>query len=144
MVLGTVGLSGSREQKSRIVINFRERSDRRTGAGSGSILCQRHRRRQPFDSIDIGPRLSAEHKPCIRRKAFGKTPLSFGIHRIKSKRTFSRSRGAGNHHEFPARDFRRDVFQIMCSGSDNMNFFHQATRKSKKRGKQTNLAHRLC
>ena len=83
--LGAVGLAGTAEQQTEIVLNLRDRAHRGTGVVTGGFLINRNRRRQALDGIDIGLVHLPQKLAGIGRKTFDVAALSLGKDRVEGK-----------------------------------------------------------
>jgi len=110
-----VWLANRRIKNAQIVVYFRSRRDGRTGVASGRTLLDGDGRREPFNEIDIGLLHLVEKLPGVGRKALDVTALALGVKGIEGKGGFARTAQAGHHDQLLARDFQRQIFEIMLS-----------------------------
>src|SRR5690606_4704949 len=52
---GTVGDADSRPQQTHVVVNLRDRADRRSRVAVGGLLVDRHGRAETLDEVDVWP-----------------------------------------------------------------------------------------
>ena len=81
--IGTIRDSYPAEDKPKVVVCLRYRSDRRTRVVRRSFLLDRYRRREAGNIIDIGFPLNAEKLPGVYGERFHITALSFRIEGIE-------------------------------------------------------------
>ena len=105
----TVRRAAARIEKPQIVIDLRDRADRRTRVVPGALLIDRNRRRKPVDAVHIRlVHLSDEH-PRIRRKALDVAPLPLRVDRVKREARLAGAGNARHHHELVARDHEINI-----------------------------------
>ena len=107
---------------AQVVVDFRDRADRRARRARGGLLLDGDRRRKPLDRIDSGPLHLIEELPRVGRKRFDVAPLALGIQRVERERGFARAGKPGDHRQRVARDFQADVLQIVLPGAPDDDF----------------------
>ena len=80
-----MGLAGTAEQQTEIVLNLRDGAHRGTGVVTGGFLINRNRRRQPLDGIDIGLVNLPEKLAGIGRQTFDVAALSLRKDRVEGE-----------------------------------------------------------
>ena len=101
--------AAARVQQTQIVVDLRDRSDRRTRVVPRALLIDRDRGRKPVDAVDVGlVHLSDEHAR-VRGQALDVAPLSLRVDRVERERRFARAGNARHDHELVPRDRQIDV-----------------------------------
>ena len=109
----TVRNAAARVQKAQIVVDLRDRADRRTRVVPRALLVDRDCGRKSVDAIHVRlVHLSDEHAR-IRRKALDIAPLSLRVDRVKREARLAGAGNARHHHELVARDHEIDVFEVV-------------------------------
>ena len=115
--LRTVQRAESAPQDSQVVVNFRDRTNRRARSAAGRLLLDGDCGREAVNVFD--PRLGhlAEKLPSVTRQRFDVPPLSFGIERVHRERTLAAAARPAEDAHLVARDRQVDVLQVVLSGT---------------------------
>ena len=97
-------------EQAQVMINLRNRGDRRFFAALAEPLLDGDGRRYAGDIVDVRPRHHFEKLPRVSGKAVDVAALSFGVDDIEGQRRFSRTAEAGEDHEAVARNVQADIF----------------------------------
>src|SRR5579883_876574 len=136
--LVAVGNTNRREEQAEIIVNFGDRAYGRPRASRRRLLFDRDRRRQPFDSVDVGRFKSIEKLPRIRRERLHIAALSFGINRIEGQTRFSRAAEARDDGELIPGYFDVDAFEVVLPRSADGNALNGAMLHSTEFGPDAN------
>ena len=112
-----VGHAHAGEQQTQIVVDFRDRADRRARIARRRLLLDRDGGREALDRIDVGLLHQFEELAGIGRQALDVAALALGIDRVEGERGLARARQAGDHHQPVARQVEVDVLQIVFAGA---------------------------
>jgi len=85
----TVGLSDSRPEKTKIVLDFGDRGHGRTRIVTALLLIDGNRWRKAFDGITVCFLHLSNKLTGIRREALYIPSLTFGVKRVKGKAGFA-------------------------------------------------------
>ena len=110
-------MSDPGEKQFQVVVDFGRGADRRTRITRIDLLFDRNGRGYAGDEIDLGLVDLAEELPGIGRQAFDITPLPLREDGVEGERRFTRTGKAGNHHQFVMRDLDLDIFEVVYTGS---------------------------
>ena len=113
VVVGTVGRADARKQEAQVVVNLRDRADRRARIVAGRFLLDRDRRREAFDQVDVRLFHQLEELARVRRERFDVAPLAFRVQRVERERRFAGARQARDHHEAVPRQVEADVLEVV-------------------------------
>ena len=108
-------------QKPQVVINFGNGTHRRAWIVTGRFLVDGHSRGKAVDVVHIRLVHLPDELARIGRKRFDITTLALGKNRIKRQRRLARAGKTGNDHQFIARDFDGDIFQIVLARANDTN-----------------------
>ncbi len=112
-----VRLAHARPQQAQVVIDLRNRSDRRARVARGRLLVDRDRRRKALDRVDVGLVHLAEELARISRQRLDVASLPLGVDRVERQRALARAGQARDHHQRVARQRKRDVLQVVLAGT---------------------------
>ena len=104
-----------RIQQPQIIVNFRDRADRRAGAAAGGFLLDRNGGTQAVNGIDVGPLHLVQKLPRIRRQGLHIAALPFRVDSIEGKRAFSGTAETSNDSEAVARNLDVDIPKIVLT-----------------------------
>ena len=111
--------AGFGEEQPQKMINLGHRGDGRFAAATRDALFDGNGRRQALDQIDIRLLQLLDELPRVGRHAVEKTALSFGEKNIEGECGFPRAAQAGDNDHLVARDFERDVLEVMLARAVN-------------------------
>ena len=117
----TVRCSDSGIQQTKIVIDFRYRSDRGTRIPVCRFLVNGDRRRQSLDGINIRFFHLPEELAGVRRQRLHVAPLSFRINGVKSQRRLPGTGKSCENNKFISRNINADILQVMLPCTANFN-----------------------
>ena len=87
-----------------VIVDFRQRADRRSCGAHVIFLFNRNRRENAIDRINFRLVHAIEKLSHIRGESFHVATLSFGIERMKSERRLAGTRGPGDDRELAVCD----------------------------------------
>ncbi len=114
-VVRTVRHTDSREEQTQVIVDLRDRSDRRARVLAAGPLLDRDRRRESVDGIDVGLVHLAQELARVRREALDVPSLSFGVKRVECEGGLSGPAHSGDNNEFPPGEVDRDVLQVVLA-----------------------------
>ena len=104
-----------REQQPQVVVDLRDRPDRRARIPRGRLLLDRDRRRQPRDMVHVRLLHHVEELPGIGRQALDVPPLPLGVDRVERQARLARPAQPGDHHQPVARNVDVDRLQVVLA-----------------------------
>ena len=119
-MIGTTRNADAREQQAQVIVNFRDRADRRARVVRGGLLLDRDRRRQALDGIDVRLFHHRQELPRVGRQRLDVAPLAFGVDRVERERGLARPGQPGEHDQPVARQLEVDIAQVVsaCAADD--------------------------
>ncbi|MNX48235.1 hypothetical protein D3C86_788110 [compost metagenome] len=117
-LVGRVG-AGTRIQHAQHAGQGGDATHRGAHVGRAALLLQRHRRRQPFDGVDIRHAHLIDQASRIGRQRLQIAPLRFRVQRAERQRRFARSGHPRKHDERVSRNIHIDVLQIVFTRAAN-------------------------
>ena len=105
------------EQQSQVIVNLRNRADRRTRVTIRGLLIDRHGRAQAFDEIDVRLVHLSQELSRVRRQRFHIPALAFGEQRVERERGFAGARQPCEHHHAIAWKLKIHVLQVMLTSA---------------------------
>ena len=118
-VLGTVRCAEPRPQEAQVVVDLGDRPDRGARVMAGALLLDRDGRREPFDRVHVGLLHQPEELAGVGGERFHVTALPLGVDRVEREGRLPRSRQPRDDGQTVARDFDRDVFEVVLAGAAN-------------------------
>ena len=113
------GLSYSCKKKTKIIVHFCCCSDSRTGISRNCFLFNCNCRRNSLYEINIRFIHSFQKLPCIRRKTFDISSLSFSIDCIEDERRLSATTYTSKHNQLISRNLKAEIFQVVLACTFN-------------------------
>ena len=110
---GTVGLANTRPQQPQVVVDLRDRADRRARVARGRLLIDRDRRREPLDRIHVGLVHLAQELARVGRQRLDITSLPLGVDRVERQAALARAGQPRDHDERISRQRQRDVLEVV-------------------------------
>jgi len=86
---------------------------------AGALLLDRDGRREPFDRVHVGLLHQPEELAGVGGERFHVTALPLGVDRVEREGRLPRSRQPRDDGQTVARDFDRDVFEVVLAGAAN-------------------------
>ena len=111
-----VRLADAGVEQPQVVVDLGDRADGRTGVARGGLLVDRDRGREPLDEVDVGLVHLAEELARVRRERLDVAPLALGVDGVEGERGLARPREPGEDDQPIARQFQRDVLQVVLAG----------------------------
>src|SRR5579862_8663519 len=102
-------------EQTEIIVDFRDRADRRPRIVTGGLLFDGDRRRQAVDRVDVGLLHEPEELTGICREGLDVSALAFGVDRVEGQRRFSGSGQPGDHRQPVARNGHIDVAEVVLA-----------------------------
>ena len=125
---GRIGDADARKEQAHIVVDFGDGADGRARIAAGRLLLDRNGGREAVDLVDVGLLHHLQELARIGRKAFDIAALALGIDRVEGERGLARARKPGEDDQRVARQFERDVLEIVLAralnGYDFALFWH--------------------
>ena len=118
----------SREQNSKVVVDFRHCTDRGSRSGPDGFLFDGNGRTEPMNTVDPGTRHLTQKLSRIRRQTLHVAPLTFRVQRIHRQRRLAAATGPAKDTHFTARNIQIDLLQIVLSGPIDVNPFGENER----------------
>ena len=140
-VSGQCGLPDVRVQQTQIIVNLRRGGDGRARVHAGTALLDGDGRRKALDVIHVRLLHLVEELPRVSGEDLDVFALALGVNRVKRERRLARPAQAGDDDQLVARDFEREIFEIMLPRaadadeipcSCNPNFANQIIGKRRK------------
>ena len=113
--LGTVGHAHTREQKTQVIIDFRDRSDRRAGVAARGLLVDGDRGGQAVDAVEVRLVHLAQELTGVARETLDVAALALGVDGVEGQARLARAGQACDHDELVARDGDVDVAQVVLT-----------------------------
>src|SRR5207237_352942 len=79
--------------------------------------------RKSLDKIDVRLLHLVEELARVSRERLDIFALALGVNRVEGKRRFPRTAQASDDHQFVARDFEREVLEVVLTRSANFDKF---------------------
>ena len=83
--VGAVRLADRSVQKAKIVVDFGDGADRRTGAAAGGLLLDGNAGAEAVNAVDVGALHLVEELAGVGGKGLDVAALAFGVNRVKSQ-----------------------------------------------------------
>jgi hypothetical protein len=121
-----IGVADAGKQQSKIVVNFRDGSDRRPGIMARALLLDRNRRGKALDGIDIRLPHLFEKLAGVGGQRFDIAALSLRIDRIEGQRGLPGPAQPRDDDEFVPWNLQVQILEIMLPGTpDNDGVTHE-------------------
>ena len=130
------------EQQAQIVVDLRDRADRRARIRSGGLLLDGDGRREPVDQVDIRLLHLLEELAGVRGQRLDVAPLAFGVDRVEGERRLARAGQPGNHDQLVARQIDVDVLEVVDARAAYRNPVVRHSYNSKFAGRRKPLFYR--
>ncbi len=109
----------ARPQQAQVVVDLRDRANRRARVARGRLLVDRDRRREPLDRVHVGLVHLPEELARVRRQRLDVAPATLRVDRVEGKRGLAGAREPGQHDERVARQRQRDVLEVVLARAGN-------------------------
>ena len=113
----TMGFTDSRKEQAQIVVDLRDRADRRAGVFACCLLLYGDGRRKALDGVHVGLVHLLQELARVSGEALHVPALAFRIDGVEGEGRLARSRQPGNHHELVPGDLEVDIFQIVLAAA---------------------------
>ena len=110
-----------REQQAEVVVDFGDRPDRRPRVGSGGLLLDGNRRREPLDQVDVRLFHLLEELARVRGQRLDIPPLPLGVDGVESERRLAGPRQPGDDDEPLARQVDVDIAEVVDARAAHRN-----------------------
>src|SRR3712207_136609 len=123
----------ARPEQAQVVVDLRDRADRRARVARRRLLVDGDRRRQALDRVDVGLVHLLEELAGVGRERLDVAPLALRVDRVERQRRLARAAQAGDHHQRVARQLDRDVLEVVLAGAgddDGLSTGHEAVPSS--------------
>src|SRR5207244_11994067 len=114
---GAVRRPGAGPQEPQIIIDLRDRADRRTRVTAGGLLLDRDGGRKPLDGIDVRLLHEAEELSRVGRERLDVATLSLSVDGVERQRGLTRSREPRDDGQRVAGDLDGDVLEVVLAGA---------------------------
>ncbi len=101
------------EEQVQVAGDVRHRADGRSRVAADGLLLDRDHRRQAEDEIDVGLRHLRDEALGVARERLHVAALPLGVDRVERQARLAGAREAGDDDQAVARDFHRDVLQVV-------------------------------
>ncbi len=108
-----VRVADARPEQAQVVVDLRDRADRRPRVARGRLLVDRDRRRQPLDRVHVRLVHLPEELARVGAERLDVAALALGVDRVEGERRLPRPGQAGYDHQRVARQLEGDVLQIV-------------------------------
>ena len=105
----------TRPEQTHIVVDLRDRADRRARVLRGGFLVDGDGRGQTVDVVHVRLVHLPEELPRVARQRLDIAALSLGVNGVERQRGLARAGQTGEHHQLVARYLNVNVFQIVLS-----------------------------
>ncbi len=114
-------LADARPQQPQVVVDLRDRADRRPRVARRRLLVDRDRRRQALDRVHVRLVHLPEELARVRAQRLDVAALALRVDRVEGQRRLTGPRQAGDDDERVARQLDRHVFEVVlpCAGDDD-------------------------
>ncbi len=116
-VLRATLLAGERPEQLRVVGDLGDGGDGAARRVAARALLDGEHRGESVDEIDVGTLELVEHLTRLRREALHVLAVALGVDRVEGQRRLTRTAGAGEDHEFAARQPQLEVLQVVLAGA---------------------------
>ncbi|MBV8558194.1 MAG: MGMT family protein [Planctomycetaceae bacterium] len=107
------------EEDAEVVVDLGDRPDGAPGVPPAGLLLDRDRGAEPVKPVDLGLGHLAEELAGVAREALDVAPLPLGIECVEGQRALPRARDAGKTDQRAAREFERDVAEVVLAGASD-------------------------
>ena len=107
------------EEEPEVVVDLRDRPDRRSRVPAGALLVDRDRRRQAVDLVDVRLLHLAEELAGVGRQALDVAALALGVDRVEREAALAAAGEPGDDDEPVARERDGDVLEVVFAGTAN-------------------------
>ncbi len=119
----------ARIQQPQVVVDLRDRPDRRARVARGRLLVDGDRRREPVDRVDVGLLHHLQELARVCGERLDVAALTLRVDRVERERGLPGAREAGHAHERVPRNADGDVLQVVLAGAVDDELFGLAHRR---------------
>ncbi len=119
----TVRAADARVQEPEVVVDLRDRADRRAGVPRRGLLVDRDRRREAVDRVDVRFLHHLEELARIGGEALDIAPLPLGVDRVEGEAGLPGAGEARDADQLVPGQPERDVLEVVLSGTVNYELF---------------------
>ena len=112
-----MGLADAGPQQAQVVVDLRDRADRRPRVARGRLLVDRDRRREALDRVDVGLVHLAQELARVGAQRLDVAALPLGVDRVEGERGLARAGQPRDDHEGVARHRDGDVLEVVLTGA---------------------------
>ena len=112
-----VRLADPRPQQAQVVVDLRDRPDRRPRVARRGLLVDRDRRRQPLDRVHVRLVHLPQELARVRAQRLHVPALALRVDRVERQRRLARAGQAGDDHQRVPRQRDRDVLEVVLAGA---------------------------
>ena len=112
-----VRLADPRPQQAQVVVDLRDRADRRARVARRRLLVDRDRRRQPLDRVHVRLVHLPQELTRVGAQRLDVAALALGVDRVERQRRLARAGQAGDDDERVTRQLDGDVLEVVLAGA---------------------------
>jgi hypothetical protein len=112
-----VGLADPRPQQAQVVVDLRDRADRRARVARRRLLVDRDRRRQALDGVDVRLVHLPEELTRVGAQRLDVAALPLRVDRVEGQRRLARSGQARDDDQRLPRELDGDVLEVVLAGA---------------------------
>ena len=112
-----VRLADPGPQQAQVVVDLRDRADRRPRVARRRLLVDRDRRRQALDRVDVRLVHLPQELARVRAQRLHVAALALGVDRVERQRGLARARQPGDDHQRVPRQRDGDVLEVVLAGA---------------------------
>ena len=120
--LGAVGHADARPEQTEVVVNLGDRADGRAGVFGGRLLVDRDGGGEAVDVVDVGLVHLPEELAGVGGKGLDIAALPLGVDRVEGEGGLARAGQAGQNDELVTRDGEINIFEVVHTGTLDVNF----------------------
>ena len=109
----TVRMADAGPQQAQVVVDLRDRADRRARVARGRLLVDRDGRRQALDRVDVGLLHLPQELARVGGQRLDVAALALGVDRVEGERRLARARQPRDDHEGVAGQPQVDVLEVV-------------------------------
>ena len=104
-------------QQPQVVVDLGDSADRAAGVVAGGLLVDGDRRGQARDALHVRFLHQAQELARVRAEALDIAALALGVDGVEGQSALAAAGHARDDHELVARQFHRDVLEVVCLGA---------------------------
>ncbi|MNQ77095.1 hypothetical protein D3C85_919520 [compost metagenome] len=116
---GRIGDADARPQQAHVVMDFRDRADRRARVLRRRLLFDGDGRGQALDQVHVGLAHQLQKLARVGAERFHIAALALGVDGVERQRGLARPRQPGHHDQLLARDIDVHALEVVLAGAAN-------------------------